>query len=117
VALRRLFVRATVFLLFAGLPAAHEIIIGVGFLRLRVAFATRRRRRGVAATARRLDGFGFVRALCFGRERLTAALRRLPPKPALICFAESLRRFVAILLPFPALAGFWMCTSTLEKAT
>ena len=81
--------------------------MGVGFLRLRVTFATRRRRFGAAATARRLDGFGFVRALCFGRERFgreEAALRRLPPNPALICFAES-RRF-AIRLPFPARAGF-----------
>ena len=81
--------------------------MGVGFLRLRVTFATRRRRFG-AATARRLDGFGFVLARCFGRERFgreeAAALRRLPPKPALICFAVS-RRF-AIFRPFPVFAGF-----------
>jgi hypothetical protein len=42
-----------------------------------------------------------------GAWRLTraAALRRLPPNPALICFALNLRRLFAMLL-LPRLAGF-----------
>jgi hypothetical protein len=102
------------FLLFAGLPAAHEIIMGVGFLRFAVeCFARERRRRfGGAATARlRLrGGFGRVRARCLGRDRLafSAAFWRGVPKN-LICFALNLRRLLAMFrfFPFPARrAGF-----------
>ncbi len=84
------------------------MIIGVG-LRFRRFGAEAFRRFGAETflTVRRRflgAGFGRVRARCFGRDFLgrSAALRRFPPKPALICFAESLR-LTAIFLP---LAGF-----------
>lgn len=108
------------FLLFAGLPAAHEIIIGVGFfLRLRGAefFATLARVLDlknfeallIQEALRLRGGFVLVREACRlrGADLRAASFRRFPPNPALICFADSFRR-VAILLPFPAfrLAGF-----------
>lgn len=54
---------------------------------------------------------GVERGACFlrGPDFRAASLRRFPPKPALICFADSLRRaFVATFRPFPAplRAGF-----------
>ena len=105
---RLLLVFATFFLLlFAGLPAAHEMIIGVGFfLRLTADFFTERRLRGAAtfATALRLrfGGFGRVRTRCLGALRLVrnAAFWRFVPK-ILICFALILRRaFAMFLFPF-----------------
>jgi hypothetical protein len=86
------FVFATVVLLFAGLPGAHEIIMGVGFLRFAELFRLR----------------GAERGLCLGALRLArnAAFWRFVPKIR-ICFALILRRAFAIVffLP-PARAGF-----------
>jgi hypothetical protein len=108
----RFLLLATVLLLFAGLPAAHEMIMGVGFFRrLRAGFflATLRRLRfGAAAALRLRGGFGRVRARCAGRLRLArnAAFWRFVPK-CLICFALILRRAFAIFfLPPARLAGF-----------
>jgi hypothetical protein len=90
---------ATVLLLFAGLPAAHEIIMGVGFFRRFAAdlFTALRR------TTRRLrGGFGLVRARCFGALRFLArraAFWRFVPK-YLSCFALILRRAFAICFLF-----------------
>jgi len=94
---------------FAGLPAAHEIIMGVGFFRRFTADLLAARLRFGAATARRLrGGFGFVRARCLGALRLARSARFLALRAGcLICFALILRRLFAIFrFPFPARAGF-----------
>jgi hypothetical protein len=87
-------------LLCAGLPAAQEIIMGVGF-----------RRFGADLLAARFcfrGRVGLVRAWCFGALRLArnAAFWRFVPK-ILICFALILRRAFAIFFLPPARpAGF-----------